>query len=149
MQIPGRISKRRISKARRVADRTTATARAKLSVGAVAALSAATFGGFAAAGPASAAPASSYLYAATNSAGGNSIVVFDRAADGTLSQAGSYPTGGTGSGPPASAGFEQSENGVILGGRAGAENTTHTNRLSPSMLGATASRSSRPKGMEF
>jgi 6-phosphogluconolactonase len=38
------------------------------------------------------------VYTMTNSSMGNSILVFDRSADGTLSAAGSYPTGGTGTG---------------------------------------------------
>lgn len=38
------------------------------------------------------------VYAATNSPDGNSLLVFDRAADGALTQTGSLPTGGTGTG---------------------------------------------------
>jgi 6-phosphogluconolactonase (cycloisomerase 2 family) len=38
------------------------------------------------------------VYTSTNSDGGNEILVFDRAADGTLIGAGSYATGGTGTG---------------------------------------------------
>ncbi|MEW6601720.1 MAG: beta-propeller fold lactonase family protein [Nitrospirota bacterium] len=38
------------------------------------------------------------VYTMTNSPMGNSILVFDRSADGTLSAAGSYATGGTGTG---------------------------------------------------
>jgi 6-phosphogluconolactonase (cycloisomerase 2 family) len=38
------------------------------------------------------------VYTMTNAPMGNSILVFDRAADGTLTEAGSYPTGGTGTG---------------------------------------------------
>jgi hypothetical protein len=38
------------------------------------------------------------VYTLTNQAVGNSVIVFDRAADGTLTLAGSYPTGGTGTG---------------------------------------------------
>ncbi len=38
------------------------------------------------------------VYTLTNQATGNSVIVFDRAADGTLTLAGSYPTGGTGTG---------------------------------------------------
>lgn len=50
------------------------------------------------------------VYAMTNDAAGNQIVVLERAADGTLSPAGSVPTGGRGSGT-----FENSANGLILG----------------------------------
>ena len=38
------------------------------------------------------------VYAATNSFAGNAIVVYDRAEDGTLSLAGTFPTGGQGTG---------------------------------------------------
>ena len=38
------------------------------------------------------------VYTLTNQPSGNSVIVFDRAADGTLTLAGSYPTGGTGTG---------------------------------------------------
>lgn len=68
--------------------------------------------------------AAGHVYAATNqSAPGNSIVVFDRGSDGRLTQAGTYPTGGSGSGAPAGSGFEQSQNGLILGGQPGADST--------------------------
>ena len=36
------------------------------------------------------------VFVQTNQAGGNAVVVFDRAHDGTLTQAGTYPTGGAG-----------------------------------------------------
>ena len=51
-------------------------------------------------GPAAAASghAVGHVYTETNSAAGNSVAVFDRASDGTLSSAGSVPTGGTGTG---------------------------------------------------
>lgn len=67
--------------------------------------------------------AAGHVYASTNAASGNAVVVFDRGPDGRLTQAGTYPTGGTGSGAPAGSGFEQSQNAVILGGRPGADNT--------------------------
>ena len=38
------------------------------------------------------------VYTSTNAAAGNAVVVFDRAADGSLTQAGSYATGGLGTG---------------------------------------------------
>src|SRR5207253_10424596 len=38
------------------------------------------------------------VYTLTNAAAGNSVAVFDRASDGTLTPAGSYSTGGLGSG---------------------------------------------------
>lgn len=41
---------------------------------------------------------SGVVYSLSNQPTGNSIIVFDRAADGTLTLAGSYPTGGTGTG---------------------------------------------------
>ncbi len=42
------------------------------------------------------------VYAMSNAADGNNVVVYDRSADGTLTMAGTYPTGGLGSGgaPP-------------------------------------------------
>lgn len=50
------------------------------------------------------------VYAMTNDALDNQIVVLHRAADGTLTASGSFSTGGTGSGT-----FENSANGLILG----------------------------------
>ncbi|MCU1501934.1 MAG: hypothetical protein JWM12_1288 [Ilumatobacteraceae bacterium] len=38
------------------------------------------------------------IYTLTNSTAGNAVVAFDRAADGTLTERGTYPTGGTGTG---------------------------------------------------
>ena len=38
------------------------------------------------------------VYTTTNAPAGNAVLVYDRAADGSLSAAGSYPTGGTGTG---------------------------------------------------
>ncbi|HTV55174.1 MAG TPA: 3-carboxymuconate cyclase, partial [Terriglobia bacterium] len=38
------------------------------------------------------------VYTLTNGSTGNSVIVFDRAADGRLTLAGSFPTGGTGTG---------------------------------------------------
>jgi 6-phosphogluconolactonase (cycloisomerase 2 family) len=50
------------------------------------------------AGPAGAQQAAGAVYTMTNSPVDNEILVFDRAPDGTLSPAGSYSTGGTGTG---------------------------------------------------
>lgn len=50
------------------------------------------------------------IYAMTNDATRNEVVVLDRSADGTLTPAGSFETGGRGSGT-----FENSANGLILG----------------------------------
>jgi hypothetical protein len=50
------------------------------------------------------------VYAMTNDGLSNAVVVLDRGADGTLTLAGSFPTGGRGSGT-----FENSANGLILG----------------------------------
>lgn len=50
------------------------------------------------ASPAAAAEAPGAVYTLTNSAAGNAVAVFDRAADGTLTAAGSVPTGGLGTG---------------------------------------------------
>ncbi|MGI9044767.1 MAG: beta-propeller fold lactonase family protein [Gemmatimonadaceae bacterium] len=50
------------------------------------------------------------VYSMSNDAAGNDVVVYNRAKDGTLSFAGSYSTGGNGSG-----GFEDSANGLVLG----------------------------------
>src|SRR4051794_14131223 len=53
------------------------------------------------AGPAAAHPgqhAAGHVYTESNSASGNSLLVFDRAGDGNLTPAGSVSTGGTGTG---------------------------------------------------
>jgi len=50
------------------------------------------------------------VYATTNEVTGNRVMVFDRAADGTLTPGGTFATGGTGSGN-----FEGSGNSLILG----------------------------------
>ena len=50
------------------------------------------------------------VYAMTNDATNNQVVVLNRSADGILTSAGSFPTGGLGSGT-----FENSANGLILG----------------------------------
>ena len=50
------------------------------------------------------------VFSMSNAVAGNSVVAFHRADDGTLTPAGSFPTGGTGSG-----GFEDSANGLVLG----------------------------------
>lgn len=52
------------------------------------------------------------VYAMTNEASGNRVMVFNRAGDGTLTPAGSFPTGGTGSGT-----FENTAGGLILTGQ--------------------------------
>lgn len=78
---------------------------------------------------AAAAPAAGHVYASTNSAFGNAVVVYDRAANGALTEISSVPTGGNGSGAPISAGFEQSQNGLIMGGSYGAEVTPFTQQL--------------------
>ncbi len=54
------------------------------------------------------------VYAMTNDATNNEVVVLNRAADGTLTPAGSFATGGRGSGT-----FENSANGLILGSHRG------------------------------
>jgi 6-phosphogluconolactonase len=46
----------------------------------------------------SVAPAPGAVYVLGNQAAGNAVLVYDRAADGTLSAAGAYPTGGAGTG---------------------------------------------------
>jgi 6-phosphogluconolactonase (cycloisomerase 2 family) len=53
---------------------------------------------FALAAPASAAPGEGAVYALSNAAAGNSVLVFHRAADGSLAPAGSVPTTGLGTG---------------------------------------------------
>jgi len=50
------------------------------------------------------------VWAMTNETAGNRVLTYARAADGTLTERGSFSTGGTGSG-----GFEGSSNGLILG----------------------------------
>ena len=64
------------------------------------------------------------VYAMTNDAISNQVIVFDRASDGTLSPGTSFPTGGMGSG-----GFENSANGLVLG--------SHTRESSPINLGGS------------
>jgi 6-phosphogluconolactonase (cycloisomerase 2 family) len=51
------------------------------------------------------------VYTMTNSPAGNAVLAFDRAADGSLTAAGSYPTGGTGTG----AGLGN-QGGIVLNG---------------------------------
>ena len=51
------------------------------------------------------------VYTTTNSAAGNSVLAYDRSADGSLSPAGSYATGGTGSG-----GGLGNQGGLVLSG---------------------------------
>src|SRR5690348_9913116 len=48
--------------------------------------------------PASAAPTPGAVYTLSNSATGNSVLIFNRAADGSLAYSGSVATGGLGSG---------------------------------------------------
>lgn len=50
------------------------------------------------------------VFTLSNQRVGNEVIAFARAADGTLTRAGSYATGGTGSGS-----FEDSANGLVLG----------------------------------
>ncbi len=64
------------------------------------------------------------VYAMTNQLLGNSVVAFYRAPDGALTQAGTFPTGGRGSG-----GFDQSQNALILSGRPGADRAEESNLL--------------------
>ena len=54
------------------------------------------------------------VFSMSNAPAGNSVVAFYRADDGTLTPAGSFPTGGTGSG-----GFEDSANALVLGSASG------------------------------
>ncbi len=54
------------------------------------------------------------VFAMSNARDGNEVAAFSRAPDGALTQVGSFPTGGTGSGS-----FEDSDNGLILGTIAG------------------------------
>lgn len=64
------------------------------------------------------------VYAMTNQPTGNAVVAFRRAPDGTLTLAGTFPTGGRGSG-----GFDQSQNAVVLSGRPGADRAQAANQL--------------------
>jgi|AntDeeMetagen681_2_1112603.scaffolds.fasta_scaffold09206_2 hypothetical protein len=54
------------------------------------------------------------VFAMSNAADANEVVAYARGADGTLSQVGFYPTGGSGSGS-----FEDSANALVLGTMAG------------------------------
>src|SRR5918994_1288450 len=53
---------------------------------------------FIATGATASADAPGAVYALTNSTAGNAVVVYDRGGDGSLTPAGSYPTGGAGTG---------------------------------------------------
>lgn len=64
------------------------------------------------------------VYAMTNQSSGNAVVAFYRGPDGALTQAGTFSTGGRGSG-----GFDQSQNAVILSGRPGADRAEDSNQL--------------------
>ena len=57
------------------------------------------------------------VYALSNSPAGNAVLAWNRAADGTLAPAGSYPTGGLGSG--GAGGSELRLRGDVLGFAAG------------------------------
>jgi len=74
------------------------------------ALSTTAWGGGAAAEAQQAPNSPGAVYAMTNDATNNQVVVLNRAADGMLTPAGSFPTGGRGSGT-----FENSANGLVLG----------------------------------
>jgi hypothetical protein len=52
------------------------------------------------------------VYALTNEPNGNRVIVYNRAADGILTQGDSFATSGMGSGQ-----FEDSEGGLILNGQ--------------------------------
>jgi 6-phosphogluconolactonase len=67
------------------------------------------------------------VFSQSNAPGGNEVVAFSRAADGSLTRVGSFATGGTGSG-----GFEDSANNVVLGtavGEASPNNNIGAGRL--------------------
>lgn len=54
------------------------------------------------------------VFSMSNALQGNEVVAFSRGSDGTLTEAGRFPTGGTGSG-----GFEDTANGLVLGNAQG------------------------------
>lgn len=54
------------------------------------------------------------VFTMSNAREGNAVVAFSRAPDGTLTEVGRFPTGGTGSGS-----FEDSSNSMILGNAQG------------------------------
>jgi 6-phosphogluconolactonase (cycloisomerase 2 family) len=54
------------------------------------------------------------VFGMTNDVQGNQVVAYNRGADGRLTEAGSFPTGGSGSGT-----IEDSANGLVLGNRSG------------------------------
>jgi 6-phosphogluconolactonase len=89
-------------------------------------------------------------YAWTNDPDANEIVVFDRAADGTLTPAGSFATGGRGSGM-----LENNANGVIVAGVNGEEgpnNFTGTRRFVITVNAGSDSISVfriRPQGLQL
>jgi len=64
------------------------------------------------------------VFAASNQPSGNKIVAFRRGADGSLTQAGTYPTGGSGDGMP-----DNSANSVILGEESPTNHLSHEHRF--------------------
>ena len=64
------------------------------------------------------------VYAMTNQITDNAVVAFYRAPDGSLTLAGTFATGGRGSG-----GFDQSQNALVLSGRPGADRALNSNQL--------------------
>lgn len=68
------------------------------------------------------------VYALTNQASGNSVMVFDRAANGTLTYSGTFATGGTGTGtggdPLGSQGALVVNNGLLLAVNAGSNDVS-------------------------
>ena len=85
------------------------------------------------AGPAAAADAPGSAYVLSNSPFGNAVLAYDRSADGSLTPAGSFPTGGPGTG----AGLG-SQGAVVL-----AAATSSSSPLTPAATRSRRSRSAR------
>jgi hypothetical protein len=108
--------------------------------------------GVSAAGAQSAAPPSSpgAVYSMTNDAAANTITAFDRSADGRLAPAGSFATGGQGTGTP-----EDSANGLILANVSGESSPINTKATGKLLLATNGGSDSisvfrvRPDGLEL
>lgn len=90
------------------------------------------------------------VFSMTNNPAGNSITVFNRASDGTLTRAEDVPTGGSGTGTP-----EDSANGLILANVAGESSPTNTRGTAKYLLALNGGSNSisvfrnAPSGLEL
>lgn len=90
------------------------------------------------------------VFSMTNDPAGNSVTVFERASDGTLTRADDVPTGGMGTGTP-----EDSANGLILANVAGESSPTNTRGTATFLLALNGGNDSisvfrnAPAGLEL